>query len=49
MLFGIIGGVAGPDGVQTNCDNVRLDAVLVPEPSTALLGDVGLLALLRRR
>ncbi len=37
------------DGTQTNFDNVRLDGTLVPEPSTALLGGLGVLALLRRR
>ncbi len=36
-------------GIQTNYDNVRLDGTLVPEPSTALLGGLGMLALLRRR
>ena len=36
-------------GVQTNYDNVRLDGTLVPEPSSALLGGLGLLLMLRRR
>ena len=36
--------------IQTNYDNVRLDGTsLVPEPSAALLGGLGILALLRRR
>jgi hypothetical protein len=34
---------------QAFFDNVRLDYVAIPEPSAALLGGLGLLALLRRR
>ena len=34
---------------QAFFDNVRLDIVAVPEPSAALLGGLGLLAVLRRR
>lgn len=34
---------------QAAIDNVRLDATVIPEPSTALLGGLGMLALLRRR
>ena len=37
----------GSSGNQAFFDNVRLD--IVPEPSTALLGGLGILALLRRR
>lgn len=35
--------------VQANFDNVRLTATAIPEPSTALLGGLGVLLLLRRR
>ena len=39
------------DGTGTHVpfDNVRLEAAVVPEPSAALLGGIGLLALIRRR
>lgn len=40
----------GPVGIEVNFDRVRLDAVTVPEPSTAvLLGLAALLAVTRRR
>lgn len=49
-------GVAGSTGNGLNSssnqaffDNVRLDIVPIPEPSSALLGGLGILALLRRR
>jgi hypothetical protein len=39
----------GANLIQASLDNVRLDATLVPEPSMALLGGLGMLGLLRRR
>jgi hypothetical protein len=39
----------GANLIQASLDNVRLDATVVPEPSAALLGGLGLLAMLRRR
>ncbi len=40
-------GSGGAGAIATAFDNVRFD--VIPEPSTALLGGLGLLALLRRR
>ena len=37
------------DRIQASLDNFRLDATVVPEPSVALLGGLGMLGLLRRR
>lgn len=37
------------DLIQASLDNFRLDATVVPEPSVALLGGLGMLGLLRRR
>jgi hypothetical protein len=39
----------GANLIQASLDNVRLDATVVPEPSAALLGGLGVLAMLRRR
>ena len=39
----------GANLIQASLDNVRLDATVVPEPSTALLGGLGILGMLRRR
>jgi hypothetical protein len=52
--FGTTGtgnGLSGtsPNANQAFFDNVRLDYAAIPEPSAALLGGLGLLALLRRR
>mgnify|MGYP001023921038 CR=1 FL=1 len=42
-------GTPGLGNVQMISDNLKLTAEAIPEPSTALLGGLGLLALLRRR
>jgi hypothetical protein len=39
----------GANLIQASLDNFRLDATVIPEPSVALLGGFGVLALLRRR
>jgi hypothetical protein len=39
----------GGSGGRTRFDNIALTGTVVPEPSAALLGGLGLLALLRRR
>ncbi len=42
-------GGGGLGGMQANFDNVAVNSTLVPEPNAALLGGLGLIALLRRR
>lgn len=49
IRFDIITHHNGGSEEITGLSEVRFDGVLVPEPSTALLGGLGLLALLRRR
>jgi hypothetical protein len=56
VFFDITGAVAGDTfvvsidgGGSEAMSGITFDTALIPEPSTALLGGLGLLALLRRR
>lgn len=49
VMFRLTFSGATADGSGSRIDNVQFNANIIPEPSVALLGGLGLLAFLRRR